>query len=281
MLGKCLKYDLKAVWKYWWFALVAMTMLVPIGVVAVNFIVSNGSGTAWLEALAFMVFMLGVCAFIIVTKVLVYLRYYKNFFTDEGYLTFTLPVKRSTLYKSKLINGVIWDTAMTVTLLTMLAIILIFIHDCDCGGASANEAHANLLVCFLSYVASLFKARPLAFIAYAIVALLIGFAGEVLSVALYQAIITIGCTIVKKAKLIVTIAMFYALSGAESVFMYVCIFAMMPFISAVAVLDPAGPSHPILFVWIILFAIFVVIATACVAVISFNMRMLERRLNLA
>ena len=85
MLGKCLKYDLKAVWKYWWFTLVAMAMLIPVGVVAVNFIVSDTgsfaeSDTAWLESIAFMIFVLGICAFIIATKVLVYLRYYKNFF---------------------------------------------------------------------------------------------------------------------------------------------------------------------------------------------------------
>ena len=43
-----------------------------------------------------------------VTLIFVFIRYYKNFFTDEGYLTFTLPVKRSTLLNAKTVNAMIW-----------------------------------------------------------------------------------------------------------------------------------------------------------------------------
>ena len=36
------------------------------------------------------------------------IRFYKNFFTDEGYLMFTLPVKTSDLILSKTLVAVIW-----------------------------------------------------------------------------------------------------------------------------------------------------------------------------
>ena len=44
----------------------------------------------------------------ILTMVLIYVRFYKNLYTDEGYLTFTLPVSRKQILLSKTLNAFIW-----------------------------------------------------------------------------------------------------------------------------------------------------------------------------
>ena len=44
--------------------------------------------------------VMAIIASAVVTELLVFVRFYKNFFTDEGYLTFTLPVSRKDLLLS-------------------------------------------------------------------------------------------------------------------------------------------------------------------------------------
>lgn len=51
-------------------------------------------------------------------------RLYKSVFTDEGYLTNTLPVKTSTILNSKLIIGVFWTFVSYISLLFAAFIIL-------------------------------------------------------------------------------------------------------------------------------------------------------------
>ena len=53
-------------------------------------------------------FVIAVAACIVMTFVLMIIRFYKNFLTDEGYLMFTLPVTTGQLIWSKLLVAVFW-----------------------------------------------------------------------------------------------------------------------------------------------------------------------------
>ena len=54
-------------------------------------------------------------AFVIISSFIVFVRFYKNFFSDEGYLTHTLPIKSSTHMFSKTWSTLLW------TIITILA----------------------------------------------------------------------------------------------------------------------------------------------------------------
>lgn len=54
------------------------------------------------------------------------MRFYKNKFTDEGYLTFTLPVTSRAIFLSSLVNLLIWAAITAVTLLTVLVLLTAF-----------------------------------------------------------------------------------------------------------------------------------------------------------
>ena len=76
--------------------------------------------------------VLGVLIFAIVIVNLV--NFYKSLITDEGYLTFTLPVKPLGILSSKCINAVFWNTAVSsVSLIGILIIkapaFLYSVHD--------------------------------------------------------------------------------------------------------------------------------------------------------
>ena len=48
------------------------------------------------------------------TNILLYVRYYTHFFSDQGYLTFTLPVKREMHFYSKTVSGLVYMLASSV-----------------------------------------------------------------------------------------------------------------------------------------------------------------------
>ena len=60
-----------------------------------------------------------------VVSIYIAVRFYKNLYTDEGYLMHTLPVTPRQLLVSKLTVGSLWS--FLVTILTLWAVFLIMI----------------------------------------------------------------------------------------------------------------------------------------------------------
>ncbi|MBR3972200.1 MAG: hypothetical protein IKJ83_04905, partial [Ruminococcus sp.] len=66
---------------------------------------------------------MGVLLFSLFTHIILLIRYKKHLFTDEGYLTFTLPVKKTTIIDSKLVVAFIFTViSYLVTFIDMLII---------------------------------------------------------------------------------------------------------------------------------------------------------------
>ena len=62
-------------------------------------------------------------AFAVISSIIVFVRYYKHFFSDEGYLTHTLPVKTSTHMFSKT-----WSTLLWVIITTVAVLFFVFLY---------------------------------------------------------------------------------------------------------------------------------------------------------
>lgn len=110
MLKKVLKYDFRSVFRYWWIAAVSSLVLSLLGSACMCLLNSERALPTVVEVSAILVLILvflSYGAFVFLSLILIFLRFYKNFFTDEGYLTFTLPVRRSQLLNSKLIMSVV------------------------------------------------------------------------------------------------------------------------------------------------------------------------------
>ena len=100
MLRKVLKYDLGAIFKLWLIMSITSLLLGALGGVALRVIMTPNPDLGathfdgW-DSIATMflgISVIGIIAYMIITFIFVIYRYYQNFFTDEGYLTFTLPV---------------------------------------------------------------------------------------------------------------------------------------------------------------------------------------------
>lgn len=158
MLGKLIKHDLAAL----------SNVLVPLHLAALGIAAAatvcgfagNGfgesarraTGTAGeffgltagfaYAALAFCLFLL--CALTLATFLIVVHRFYRNLFTDEGYLTLTLPVTAHQIVLSKAIAGALW---LIVDFLVVGACItaVLFGMDAFSGALSGGGALARSL----------------------------------------------------------------------------------------------------------------------------------------
>ena len=120
MLGKLLKYDLKWIYK----ALVVFYLL------ALFFAISTKALQQIENSLIFLVIE-KICAGALIAMLInilinnfmrVWARFRINMYKDESYLTHTLPVKKTTIYTSKILATIITMVTSTVVILICLAI---------------------------------------------------------------------------------------------------------------------------------------------------------------
>lgn len=110
MLRKLIKYDLKALNR---FLIIVHAFLILAAILGRIFITSRaGNGSAeWnttVLVLGFILSFLLLAGATYTTAIVAAVRFYRNMFSDEGYLTHTLPVSTNNLLLSKTITGSIW-----------------------------------------------------------------------------------------------------------------------------------------------------------------------------
>ncbi len=147
MLGKLLKYDLKASYRYLlvcYCVYIALTVGFVLSVKGVD----TASGVPGM-VLAFTFLSLTILwggsliALVILTYVLVIRRFYVNLVRDEGYLTLTLPVSTRMHMLSKLLSGVFFIVLTGIVIAAGLAIVA-----AGLGGANVWEELAQALRSF-------------------------------------------------------------------------------------------------------------------------------------
>ncbi len=277
MFLKLLKHDFKAVFRYWWLLLPSLPVLCALLGISLRFMTFTAQGSESF-AVALLVILVGlfmlfafilVAASALVTPILSLIRFYKHFYTDEGYLTFTLPVKRSTLFLSKLVNALIFDS-MYVALMTGSVSLLILIV----------EPRAFSEICRLLFASFPAEIGVWVFV-FLLEGLLLSIASDLFSNLLLYFCITVGALIVKKAKLVAGLAIYYGVyAGLSTVLRFV--FAFSPYSLAMYVQMLEGMSiHEVLAsIAILLLIVIAVILTLAFTLFSMTVGRIERKLNL-
>lgn len=141
-------------------------------------------------------------------------RYYKNLFTDEGYLTFTLPVNSSTLIFSKLWSTLIWTFVSVVVVIACVFLYITF------GGAPIgkiiNTDFYEILGALFSDLKSVFSELRVSYAFMGIEIIMLEFVAMVYGVLSLFLAITIGSIIAKKHKILASIGIYYAINSAVS-----------------------------------------------------------------
>ena len=118
MLGKLMKYEIKAGLRFLPIVYIAIAASYLMGLLAKSLDIIQ------IRITMSLILFIGAFAAIIMTVVLVIIRYFKGLFGAEGYLTQTLPVGKGSLILSKVIAAYLWTVISTVAaILAFLAFI--------------------------------------------------------------------------------------------------------------------------------------------------------------
>lgn len=106
MLGKLMKYE----WKNTMIFLLPLHVALLLVTICGRLVTGLGLKGSYdlIVVVALVLYFSSVIIISIATTIYLLFRFYKNFFTDEGYLMFSLPVTVNQLLLSKLIIAVVW-----------------------------------------------------------------------------------------------------------------------------------------------------------------------------
>ena len=123
MLGKLIKHELNATGRIFLPLYFIILILSLVNRVLITISITNGPLDI-LRGFTIAAYSLSIVATLIVTFVIMIMRFYRNLITDEGYLMLTLPVKSSQLINSKLITSILWNIASIIIVGISLLIML-------------------------------------------------------------------------------------------------------------------------------------------------------------
>lgn len=213
MFTKLLKHEFKSVGKTLGILSFAALIAGGIGgllmqVMLNNIQIESGAMLSILSILLTIGIYFGLLAYTVGSVIVLYYRFYKNKFTDEGYLTFTLPVNTHQILLSTMLNNLIWTTITSLVLFASIGLILLPIFLMDEVKSVISEfpyAFELMIEEMNGMLPSLWE--------YVIMCL----SGLVYSSILPLFSITVGSIVAKKHKVLVAIGIGYGISMAVSV----------------------------------------------------------------
>lgn len=287
MLRKLFKYDFKSLSRMMW--------TINIGVIILSILISavftinlRCSGTALAGAgtlinilrIVSLLFVALACtaigvAAIAVTILLAY-RFYKNFFDNEGYLTFTLPVSTNAKLISKILSAFVWTLISFIAMLIACAIILLF------GTATTGIINTGIISNLKELFSFIIPRIGLNEIFLIIELILICLASVIFNIILIFLSITIGSIIANKHKILASVGMFFVINMLVNILQTVSIFATTSIMagkieilgSNITFSESASAVH-----FLLISQTFIMIAFCIISYVIMH-RMLEKKLNL-
>lgn len=274
MLKKLLKYDLRSVFRFWWIVALISVGMAVLGGFAQSILYDNDIPRAITVIASIVVFFSYFCmmGLAVLTQVLLFIRFYRNFFTDEGYLTFTLPVKRETLLNSKVLAGFIaMAAAAAVCALNCSIIFAITEYEVFRSGEFFRGIEEGLREIPDHVVGPMLIMGIETLVLAALVLLL--------SVLFLYCCITFGSMLVKKGKLFASIGMYYGIGS--SIISAMQLILILSVGSITVWMEPISDWQAPTIVTLILLGGILFLAALCALVYAFTHWMLGRELNLS
>lgn len=218
MLGKLLKYDFKATGKLFGILSIIVLCTTALGCGALTMMIGYDGFSANNPvelifsisiSMLFFFSVLAIFAYALAVMVLVISRFYNSMFTDQGYLTFTLPVSSHTLLLSKTISSAV--TMICSVIVAVLCIVgFVFTSDLAVGDGSVLQL---IWEAFREWL-NIFGINVIATTSTAIVLLIVRQISSILTIFLA---FTIGAVVVKKHKVLAGIGFYFAISCGTSI----------------------------------------------------------------
>lgn len=262
MLGKLIKQEWKATWKYLILANGGILLFSIIGRIGQYLIPDQNSSLSVLGNIAATVYMsayiFSLIGVFFITHILLIVRYYKNFYTDEGYLMHTLPVSPASKLFSKFIVNFTWYIVNLFCTVIALIILLFPFGEAEIAFTAFGKS--------LDFVSEILNAPIWLIIIFF---LILGVVSIIHSIMKYYFCISVGANFSHKIiGAILTYGVLYVISQIASVIFLVA--------SSIGFTEAPGPNH----FWILM--IFQLMLTLILAVLYTltTHYMLSKKINL-
>lgn len=191
-------------------------------------------------------------------------RFYKTRFTDEGYLTFTLPVKTSHIFLSSALHIIIWQLIASCVLLLSIGVVI------GLGLPWENVDSVEMQQALSEFGAAFQYLWDASALKYYLIFIPVSL---VCAVLLPMSAIVIGSVLAKKYKLLAAIGILYAVSTLTGVFT-----GMISVITSIIALNAEADIEVIMSITPLLSVILPAILATCGYFLSINL--MKNKLNL-
>lgn len=215
MFAKLLKHEWRATAGVQAALCAAIVSLGALGMANVSALIRNGeelsdlAGVSMSLGFVFIYLALVICA--AASGVLLMVRYYQSRFTDQGYLTFTLPVNVHQNFLAAFVNNLIWTVLTGICV--VLAFVLVGIAVTNAIGPEAlqevKQTFAFILGDVDEEIWEIVKPLIPGYVIQALVSWLY-------AIILPMTCLTVGATMAKKHKILAAIGIYYLISMATS-----------------------------------------------------------------
>lgn len=290
MFLKLLKYDMRSVKRYGWIIGVILGATTLIASFIFRFCLEYlerdyDSGTLFpvYTLLLFVTYIsyimiLGFSSYGLIIPM--FIRFYKHLYSDEGYLTFTLPAKRSTILLSKTVNMFIWQTLYMVVVGICLCVLGLIVPP-----VSEDGQLFNLVV--YETISDAFKLLwgeiGAWLIVYIIEAVLFSAVSQLFGIALLEFCITTGSVVAKKHKVLASVGIYVGATMVISTIAQFITFFIQTAVSlgGIEVLSKLSEQSALISMALVIFVFVAAFATFGFALYLSTLNILERKLNLA
>ena len=278
MFKKLLKYDFKASKRFGiplTIGILIAGILGSLDIIIISLLEFNSGTENFFVVCAFIIcilmIMLVYVALVIgasAMQIIIMVDFYKNLGTDEGYLTFTLPVKSRDIIFSKLTNCTIW------TLITGVATFIAFTLIGVCADIAVGPSTGPDMFPGLSLAD--FGISNASFVGFVILMILFVIASFFNSVLLYFGAIFFGTVIAKKNKAIAAILSVIVVNT-----IYGIVTSIVLTIAIISGASLSATTNPMVAVNIIISIFTVLLCALNVVFFEVLKNMMEKKLNLA
>ncbi len=292
---KIFKYDLKSMVKFWWIvALITPIAALVAGVLFRNYMdtmismVDNDAiadNTSLITLLSFVAAIEMIGAYIasivygvslLATFIIISIRFFKNFYTDEGYLTFTLPVSRRELYLSKVASSMVVVLGQ-FAVMGLGAALMIIVGIPSKSGLWIFDREVWRVI--FSWFDTWREIGNFALIVINIAIVIAAMIGSLfMNVTLLHFCITLGSVIVKRGKVFASIGCWYLVNEVFSSLITVVIYVI--YILAIFVLALSG-TYILIALIPVLLLIMALYWTCAFLFYNLTQTLIDKKLNLA
>ncbi len=224
---------------------------------------------------------LALFIYALAVQIILLYRFYKNKYTDEGYLTFTLPVSTQQIFWSSFVNMLIWLAISAAAILLVAILVILF------GTATEGLINTDIFTA-LEKLRQLFgglewqmilQEMELAFggslapsaVMLVLLVILAPFYGLMVPIAC----ITIGAVLAKKHKLLAAFGIYYGVNALTSILSTMLTTLPAIFLSTAQLDSVAAYMNTIMAISLLL------TLSLTVGAYLLNMHLMKNRLNLA